>query len=303
MEVIHVFAKLFFVQEETIETNEFPVLSPEDRLERENTLPPTPNNPPWNSGAAFGVWVASIFFIFALQTLFVGIYILQNRDKFNDFGNLAEALKNNVGVNIYAIISVIPAHILTLLLCWLVVTNFRKFSFKQTLGWRFEKFKIWYIFVLTGLFLAGAAGLTTYFGETDNELLRILRSSQYIVYLVAFMATFTAPLVEEVVYRGVMYSAFQRTFNPPTAVILVTFLFAIIHVPQYYPDFVAIGVICVLSLTLTLIRAYTNNLLPCIALHFVFNGVQSLFLVLQPFVEKQLENPQTKAAFILYFFN
>lgn len=303
MEVTRVFVKLFFVQEEFNETTDFTAPTFENRLQNEDSPPPSPNNPPWNSGIAVAVWIASIVFIFVLQTLFVGTYMLQNRDKFTGLGNLAETLKNDTGVTIYAILSVIPAHILTLILAWLVVTNFRKYSFKQTLGWRFDKFKIWYIFVLTGVILAIAAGLTTYFGETDNELLRILRSSRYVVYLVAFMATFTAPLVEEVVYRGVMYSAFQRTFNPTSAVVLVTALFALVHVPQYYPDFVAISMICLLSLILTLIRAYTNNLLPCIALHFVFNGVQSLVLLLEPFIQKSIENPQTKAAIVLYFFN
>lgn len=291
------------MQEEFTETENFPAPPLEDRIQNTDLLPPSPNNPPWNSGIAFAVWIASIVFIVVLQTAFVGIYMLQNSGKFKNIGNLAEVLTNDKGVTIYAILSVIPAHILTLLLAWFVVTNFRKYSFKDTLGWRFDKFKIWYIFVITAVFLAMAAGLTTYFGETDNELLRVLRSSRYVVYLVAFMATFTAPLVEEVVYRGVMYSAFQRTFNPTAAVALVTALFALVHVPQYYPDFVAISMICLLSLILTLIRAYTKNLLPCIALHFVFNGVQSLFLLLEPFIQKSIENPQTKAAIILYLFN
>lgn len=291
------------MQDIITETDEFPAPMPDAQLQDKDLIPPTPDNPPWNSGIAFVVWLASLLFIVVLQVLFVGIYMAQNSDKFKGVENLPEMLKTDPGISIYAIISVIPAHILTLLLAWLVVTNFRKYSFKQTLGWRFDKFKIWYIFVITGVFLGLAAGLTAYFGETDNDLLRILKSSRYVVYLVAFLATFTAPLVEEVVYRGVMYSAFQRTFNSKIAVILVTFLFAVIHVPQYYPDVVAISVICALSLVLTLIRAYTKNLLPCIALHFVFNGVQSLFLVLQPFLEKYAEAPQTKAAIILYLFN
>jgi membrane protease YdiL (CAAX protease family) len=42
--------------------------------------------------------------------------------------------------------------------------------------------------------------------------------------------------------------------------------------------------ICLLSLALTLIRARTGNLLPCIVLHTVFNGIQSLLLILQPYI-------------------
>jgi uncharacterized protein len=170
------------------------------------------------------------------------------------------------------------------------------------LGWRFDNFKIWYVFVITALILILAAILTSIFGQQENELLRILKSSRTAVYLVAFLATFTAPLVEEVIYRGLLYSAFQRTFGAATAILLVTFLFALVHVPQYYPDFVAISMICLVSLILTVIRAQTGNLLPCIALHFVFNGIQSLFLIFQPFLERFVENYETPAALFYYPF-
>ena len=77
------------------------------------------------------------------------------------------------------------------------------------------------------------------------------------------------------------------------AVAFVTLLFTLVHVPQYslngHPDMAAIVTLLLLSLTLTLIRAGTGNLLPCIVLHTIFNGVQSVLLILQPF----LESPET----------
>ncbi len=121
-----------------------------------------------------------------------------------------------------------------------------------------------------------------YFPEKENDLIRILQSSRTAVYIVAIMATFTAPLVEEVVYRGVLYSAFQRTFGIPAAFVLVTALFAIVHVPQYYPSYSTLFLLTVLSLTLTAIRVKSNNLLPCVILHTLFNGIQSVFLILRP---------------------
>lgn len=265
------------------------IVAPESKEKFEMDLDftdPTPNNPPWNSWMAIVVWMASVLFVFILPSLVVGIYLFNagvdfsNKEQFQDF------IKSNVTANILSIAAVLPAHILTLALAWFVVTNFNRFSFRQTLGWRFDNFRIWHIFVITALVLILAGFLTTVFGEQENELLRILKSSRTAVYLVAFLATFTAPLVEEVVYRGLLYSAFQKTLGVAASVVLVTFLFALVHVPQYYPDFVSISMICLVSLILTLIRARTGNLLPCIALHFVFNGIQSLFLIFQPFLER-----------------
>ncbi len=263
---------------------------------------PTPNNPPWSNGTAFLVWAASVAFILIIPNVIVGIYLYKSGVGLGARDALIEFIKTDPTTNILAIVGVIPAHILTLAVAWIVVTKFNKFSFRQTLGWKFDNFKIWYIFVIVGLFLALAAVLTTFFGDQDNDLMRILRTSRTVVYVVAFLATFTAPLIEEVVYRGVLYSALQRRVGIAYAVVIVTLLFAFVHVPQYYPDFVSISLICLLSLVLTLVRVRTGNLLPCIVLHFVFNGIQSLLLILQPFLPSGLDATQDKAAMIFHLF-
>jgi membrane protease YdiL (CAAX protease family) len=200
------------------------------------------------------------------------------------------------------VLGVIPAHILTLILAWLIVTKFRKFSFRETLGWRWNGFNFWNCLIILGGFYILAAVAGHFYPEQENDLLRILKSSRTAVYVVAFMATFTAPLVEEVVYRGILYSAFQRTIGVPLSVLLVTFLFALVHVPQYYPSYSTIFLICTLSLVLTLVRVRTGNLLPCVALHTVFNGTQSLLLILQPFIEDYIKTHQPQTSAIIEIF-
>ncbi|MEO7660726.1 MAG: CPBP family intramembrane glutamic endopeptidase, partial [Pyrinomonadaceae bacterium] len=115
------------------------------------------------------------------------------------------------------------------------------------------------------------------------DLIRILRSSRAALYVVAFVATFTAPIVEEVVYRGVLYSAFMRKFGVTIAFMVVTILFALVHIPQYYPSFSTILLLTLLSVILTAVRVKTNNLLPCIILHTLFNGLQSILLIAEPY--------------------
>ena len=249
-------------------------------------LEPSPNNPPWNSGVAFLVWLASVALIIIIPTIAVGIYIAANNFDITNREQLAEILKTDINATVLQILAIIPAHILTLVLAWAVVTRFNKFSFRQTLGWKFNNFKVWHIILIIFVIFALAGGLTSYFGEQDNELLRLLRSSRTAVILIAILATFTAPIVEEVIYRGILYSALQRTVGVWLAVFLVTMLFAVVHVPQYAADYVSISMICLLSLVLTLVRVWTNNLLPCIILHFVFNGIQSLMLLLEPYISK-----------------
>jgi membrane protease YdiL (CAAX protease family) len=111
------------------------------------------------------------------------------------------------------------------------------------------------------------------------------------------MATFTAPIVEEVVYRGLVYSALQRTMGVWPAVVTVTLLFALVHLPQYWPSHSTMFLLLLLSLILTLVRVKTGSLLPCIVLHTIFNGIQSTLLILEPYLPKV--NPETTDAVTL----
>lgn len=197
-----------------------------------------------------------------------------------------------------SIIGVIPAHILTLALAWAVVTRFNKYSFREVLGWKSGGFAWWHYLIIMGGFFIAAAIVGYFLPEQDNELVRILRSSRAAVYFVAFMATFTAPLVEEVIYRGILYSAIQRSIGIGWAVLIVTALFAGVHFLQYWGSPGTIILICLLSLILTLIRVRTNNLLPCIIMHTIFNGIQSLLLLLVQ--ELSTSQPKTEAFFHLF---
>jgi membrane protease YdiL (CAAX protease family) len=44
--------------------------------------------------------------------------------------------------------------------------------------------------------------------------------------------------------------------------------------------------VAALSVALTVIRAATGRLLPCIIIHLVFNAIQAAILLVQPYVQK-----------------
>ncbi|HEX8735187.1 MAG TPA: CPBP family intramembrane glutamic endopeptidase [Pyrinomonadaceae bacterium] len=270
-----------------------------------NAALPTPNNPPWNGWTAFGVWFASIVFIIVLPNLFLTPYLLSKNIDSSDQTAFYEFLMTDPTAVILRLASVIPAHLFTLFIAWLVVTRFNAFSFRQTLGWGLDKFKIWHGIVLFILFYGLGLALIQIFGDVETEFDKLLKSSGAAVFLIAFFATFTAPLVEEVVYRGLLYSAFQRRFGVTLAVVLVTILFTVVHIPQYssgsVPDYATVIMLLLLSLTLTMIRVRTNNLLPCIIFHTIVNGIQSIFLLLKLWLES-VEPTSGTSGFFLYFF-
>jgi len=256
----------------------------------------TPNNPPWNGWIASAVWFLSVLAIIIFPVFFIIPYVLMNKQiSLESFATDSTAIFLNL-------IAIVPAHLFTLAVAWFVATKNGKFSLKDTLGLSSGGFRWWYYPAILIAFFAVAAVVSYFIPEGDNELLKILRSSRMAVFAVVILATFTAPLVEEVVYRGVLYSAFQRSVGITWSVVIVTFMFAAVHVPQYWGSPGTILLICLLSLLLTLIRVKTDNLLPCIIMHTIFNGIQSIVLVAEPYLPKTAPAVPEQAAFIIKFF-
>lgn len=259
-----------------------------DRLPAMPNYVPTPNNPPWNIWVAIGVWLLSVGFVVFVPLVFVTPYAISQRLDLSDRAALRDFMLTDPTAIVLQLAPIILAHALTLVVAWFVVTRFNTFSFRETLGWRMGGFRAWHGIAITVFFYVLAVLLTLAFGDVENEFEVLIKSSRYAVYLVAFFATVTAPLVEEVIYRGLLYSAFQRRVGAAIAVVLVTLLFTGVHVPQYSvgatPDYATVITLTLLSLTLTLLRAWSGNLLPCIVLHTIFNGIQSVLLLLEPYI-------------------
>lgn len=268
------------------------VPSPKPAADLPTQNPISPNNPPWNTPTALAVWFMSVVLIAVVPLVFILPYFIFNRQ------NSLESLQTNPTIILLNIIGTFPAHILTMVLAWAVVTNLKKYSFWDVLGWRSGGFAWWYYLIILGGFFGVAAIVGYFLPEQENEMIRILRSSRNVVYLVAVLATFTAPLVEEVIYRGILYSAVQRSVGIGWAVLIVTALFAGVHFLQYWGSPGTIILICLLSLILTLIRVRTNNLLPCFILHTVFNGLQSVSLIFYDDFSKI--QPKVEAFFHLF---
>ena len=144
--------------------------------------------------------------------------------------------------------------------------------------------------------------IAAFFGAHKTDLDQILESSRAAALTLAFIAVATAPLVEEMTYRGLLYSALQRVIGRWFAVIVVASMFAGLHVYQYRQNIGAILSISLLSLVLTMIRARMGRLLPCFVIHLVFNGIQSLIIVLEPYLRTLLEHwrPQPTTGFLIY---
>lgn len=201
----------------------------------------------------------------------------------------AEQVATDKGVIFFYVLGILPAHLLTLAVIWMVISRGGKQSFweKIDFGWPEHRSPalITVACVALALFMFGFGQFATYiYGERKTDIDLLIESSVYTRLATAFMAVVTAPLVEEVIYRGVLYRALEKAGGVFVAVPLVSVLFAGVHIWQYRNNIAVILVISLLSLVLTLSRALSGKMLPAFLIHLAFNGIQSFFIVLGGFL-------------------
>lgn len=85
-----------------------------------------------------------------------------------------------------------------------------------------------------------------------------------------------APLAEEIMVRGFLYSSLKKAMRMRYAVVLTSLIFAAAHLPEggaAGPLYIAALDTFVLSLVLIYLREKTGSLWPCITLHAIKNGI------------------------------
>ena len=106
-----------------------------------------------------------------------------------------------------------------------------------------------------------------------------LFSSQAAALLVITASLLMAPLVEEIIFRGYIYTVLERIWGVAPAVLLSGVLFGSIHFPQLWPGYFQMFLLCVVGVVFSLARARTGTTLASIALHFGYNAIISLLFL------------------------
>lgn len=256
-----------------------------------STLSPSESNPSysgvedpkstgvsWGLGTAFLVWGMTIIFALLGEIAVMGGYTAYVVSSGGPPPTDISQLPYKVWVALIAV--TFPVHLLLFGVCWFVASNRGRRSFWQTLGWEWsEKFKLIHAIGLAVAMFIAAFAMEHVLPHKETQLEKLLKLGPEIKYMIAILAVLTAPLVEELVYRGILYSGVERVWGKTGAVITVTLLFTLVHIPQYIQSPAAITAILLLSATLTVLRAWTGKLLPCFVVHLVFNGIQSVALI------------------------
>jgi membrane protease YdiL (CAAX protease family) len=92
---------------------------------------------------------------------------------------------------------------------------------------------------------------------------------------VGFSTIFLAPIVEEMLFRGILYPSIKQAGFPRVALFGTSFLFAI-----YHSNLMILAPLFLLAVALVLVYEATDNLLSAILLHALFNAANYVVLVL-----------------------
>lgn len=98
----------------------------------------------------------------------------------------------------------------------------------------------------------------------------LVRSEEVLgVSIIAATAVIGAPLLEEILFRGLLFRWLEKTVGAPLGIVVSGLLFGAIHLSP-----IAIVPTFLLGMLLALIYHRTKNLWTCIFFHAYFNGVQ-----------------------------
>lgn len=256
----------------------------------QHEIPPDPDRPPWGPLSGIIVWLLSVAAVIAIPIVAVLVWYLIQSVRGAPMPNLGardeliEWLKSP-NLLLVQVLSTIVAHAITIAICWVVVTRMGKRPFWASLGWNWAGHSMWYWLVFSACTIVALLIVSQLLSRVlpqseQNAFADLLKSSRGVRIAIAALATFSAPLVEEAVYRGILFSGLRRHFGVIATVLVVTVMFVGVHVLQYWGAWVSVAGLALLSLALTVIRAKTKSILPCVLIHTLNNAFFSVFILL-----------------------
>lgn len=115
-------------------------------------------------------------------------------------------------------------------------------------------------------------------GENSQDLVKFFEDNpdSAIRWWMALAAVIIAPIVEELVFRGLIYGVLKRQFGRVASMFFTSVLFAVVH--GHLPSVVPLTVLaCCLTIGLEL----SGTLLVPMLMHAIFNATTLLFIVLR----------------------
>lgn len=134
---------------------------------------------------------------------------------------------------------------------------------------------------ISAAFIGTIAVMDPELAEEDlGPIARLAEQDERIRWIWAFIAVAIAPVTEELLFRGVLFSGLARSWGVAAGAVIVSILFLLFHLAEtmaYWPSTVAVGVLTIGTIAS---RMMTNRLGPPIAMHLAYNSILAAALIM-----------------------
>jgi membrane protease YdiL (CAAX protease family) len=159
-------------------------------------------------------------------------------------------------------------------------------SFWRTLGWRplvtkhMARTRAYLSLIgagfLLSMFVQLASGLSKPKGKLPIEVFFQDRGSALLLMLTSVLL---APVLEETIFRGLIYPVLARSFGITASVMLTGTLFGLLHAAQLWGGWTQIALLVLIGIIFTYVRATTRTVLASYLLHLSYNSFLFLAFV------------------------
>jgi hypothetical protein len=177
-----------------------------------------------------------------------------------------------------AIIAQALASGLALLYFWVMVRLRNGGPFWSAMGWRplgttpSEKRILIAIHLGYGLAIAIVVSLLSKFVSQKEALpIEQLFQSRETILLLMIFGILVAPLVEETIFRGLLYPVVARSFGVVTGILVTGILFGLTHAGQLWGGWGQIALLIGVGLIMTWVRVARRTVLASYLLHVAYN--------------------------------
>jgi membrane protease YdiL (CAAX protease family) len=145
-----------------------------------------------------------------------------------------------------------------------------------------------------GLILGGAglavivAGASVLFPPKHPVPLDRIYANRPLMLLFMATAVLVAPLVEETLFRGYLYPVAARSFGAVGGIVFTGVLFGLLHGSQLWGAWWQVGLLMVVGIFFTFMRAATRTNLASFLLHISYNGLQVAGMIFALYGPKHL---------------
>ncbi|GAC1673038.1 MAG: hypothetical protein NVS9B4_27710 [Candidatus Acidiferrum sp.] len=151
--------------------------------------------------------------------------------------------------------------------------------FWRSLGWRplnpdpnVAKRNPWLFFLSGGGLAIFVALASSQIKDAEHAPIQEFFKHRNSALLMMSMAVFVAPLVEETIFRGYLYPLFAKKLGISLSIVITGVLFGLLHGAQLGWSWLLVGVLTLVGIIFTTVRARTGTVFASFLLHLGYNS-------------------------------